>query len=105
MNRDIDYRHFYLEGTLNREESSDQLNQRYLRGAMKNRLPRDSELCDGSRNYSAGCRFHCSLHVAGGPPFGESISKTNAGAPPFASLQKVSAGSFHQAAGFSRVKT
>ena len=35
LNSDIDYRHFYLEGTLNREESSDQLNQRYLRGAMK----------------------------------------------------------------------
>ena len=45
LNSDIDYRHFYLEGTRNREESSDQLNRRYLRGAMKNRLPGDSELC------------------------------------------------------------
>jgi 3,5-dihydroxyphenylacetyl-CoA synthase len=35
LNSDIDHRHFYLEGTLNRGESSDQLNQRYLRGAMK----------------------------------------------------------------------
>ena len=35
LNCDIDYRHFYLEGDLNRDESSDQLNQRYLRGAMK----------------------------------------------------------------------
>ncbi len=35
LNSDIEYRHFYLEGELNREESSDQLNQRYLRGAMK----------------------------------------------------------------------
>jgi len=35
LNSDIDYRHFYLESALNREESSDQLNQRYLRGAMK----------------------------------------------------------------------
>jgi alkylresorcinol/alkylpyrone synthase len=35
LNSDIDYRHFYVEGVLNREESSDQLNQRYLRGAMK----------------------------------------------------------------------
>ena len=35
LNSDIDYRHFYLEGALNREESSDQLNQRYLRGAVK----------------------------------------------------------------------
>jgi polyketide synthase Type III len=35
LNSDIDYRHFYLEGALNREESSDQLNQRYVRGAMK----------------------------------------------------------------------
>jgi polyketide synthase Type III len=35
LNSDIDYRHFYLEGPLNREESCDQLNQRYLRGAMK----------------------------------------------------------------------
>src|SRR5579864_5859450 len=35
LNSDIDYLHFYLEGDLNREESSDQLNQRYLRGAMK----------------------------------------------------------------------
>jgi predicted naringenin-chalcone synthase len=35
LNSDIDYRHFYLEGALNRNESSDQLNQRYLTGAMK----------------------------------------------------------------------
>jgi len=35
LNSDIDYRHFCLEGAPNREESSDQLNQRYLRGAMK----------------------------------------------------------------------
>ena len=35
LNSDIDFRHFYLEGALNRTESSDQLNQRYLRGAMK----------------------------------------------------------------------
>jgi predicted naringenin-chalcone synthase len=35
LNSDIDHRHFYLEGELNREESSDQLNQRFLRGAMK----------------------------------------------------------------------
>jgi polyketide synthase Type III len=35
QNGDIDYRHFYLEGSPNRRESSDQLNQRYLRGAMK----------------------------------------------------------------------
>ena len=35
LNSDIDHRHFYLEGELNREESSDQLNRRYLRGAMK----------------------------------------------------------------------
>jgi predicted naringenin-chalcone synthase len=35
LNSDIDHRHFYLEGTLNRGESSDQLNQRYLRGAMQ----------------------------------------------------------------------
>ena len=62
LNSDIDYRHFYLEGALNREESSDQLNQRYLRGAMKTGLPRDSELCESSRYYSARCRFPCSLH-------------------------------------------
>jgi hypothetical protein len=35
LNCDVDYRHFYLEEDLNRDESSDQLNQRYLRGAMK----------------------------------------------------------------------
>ena len=35
LNSDIDYRHFYLEGAPNRDESSDQLNRRYLRGAMK----------------------------------------------------------------------
>jgi predicted naringenin-chalcone synthase len=35
LNSDIDYRHFHLEGPLNRNESSDQLNQRYLAGAMK----------------------------------------------------------------------
>src|ERR1700739_1313299 len=35
LNSDIDFRHFCLEGDFSREESSDQLNQRYLRGAMK----------------------------------------------------------------------
>jgi polyketide synthase Type III len=35
LNSDIDYRHFFLEGALSRRETSDQLNQRYLRGAMK----------------------------------------------------------------------
>ena len=35
VNSEIDYRHFYLEGGVSRDESSDQLNQRYLRGAMK----------------------------------------------------------------------
>lgn len=34
LNSDIDFRHFYFEGSLNRNESSDELNQRYLRGAM-----------------------------------------------------------------------
>jgi 3,5-dihydroxyphenylacetyl-CoA synthase len=34
LNSDIDFRHFYLEGNLKRNESSDELNQRYLRGAM-----------------------------------------------------------------------
>ena len=35
LNSDIEYRHFYFGGTLNRKESSDQLNQRYLSGALK----------------------------------------------------------------------
>jgi predicted naringenin-chalcone synthase len=35
LNSDIDHRHFYLEGPLDRNESSDQLNQRYLAGAMR----------------------------------------------------------------------
>jgi polyketide synthase Type III len=35
LNSDIEHRHFYLEGPMNCKESSDQLNQRYLRGAMK----------------------------------------------------------------------
>jgi predicted naringenin-chalcone synthase len=34
LNSDIDFRHFYFEGNLNRNESSGELNQRYLRGAM-----------------------------------------------------------------------
>lgn len=34
LNGDIDFRHFYVEGTFNRNESSDELNQRYLSGAM-----------------------------------------------------------------------
>jgi predicted naringenin-chalcone synthase len=34
LNIDIDSRHFYFEGGLNRNESSDELNQLYLRGAM-----------------------------------------------------------------------
>jgi 3,5-dihydroxyphenylacetyl-CoA synthase len=35
LNCDIDFRHFYLKGSLDRNENSDQLNQRYLNGAMK----------------------------------------------------------------------
>ena len=35
LNSDIDYRHFYLEGGPNRAETSDQLNDRYRRGAMR----------------------------------------------------------------------
>jgi 3,5-dihydroxyphenylacetyl-CoA synthase len=35
LNSDIEYRHFYFQGTPNRQESSDQLNQRFLEGAMK----------------------------------------------------------------------
>jgi predicted naringenin-chalcone synthase len=35
LNSDIEYRHFYFGGIPNREESSDQLNQRYLSGAVK----------------------------------------------------------------------
>jgi alpha-pyrone synthase len=35
FSRNIDYRHFFLEGALSRRETSDQLNQCYLRGAMK----------------------------------------------------------------------
>jgi hypothetical protein len=35
LNSDIEHRHFYLEGAPNRKESSDEMNQRYLRGAMK----------------------------------------------------------------------
>jgi polyketide synthase Type III len=34
LNSDIDFRHFYFENGLNRNETSDELNQRYLRGAM-----------------------------------------------------------------------
>ena len=34
LNNDIDYRHFYLEGELNRSETSDQMNDRYLLGAV-----------------------------------------------------------------------
>jgi len=35
LNSDIEYRHFYFGGTPNREETSDQMNERYLSGAMK----------------------------------------------------------------------
>jgi len=35
LNSDIDYRHFHLEGAPDRAESSDQMSQRYLHGAMK----------------------------------------------------------------------
>jgi len=35
LNSDIDFRHLYFEGNLNRNEGSDQLNQRYLRGALR----------------------------------------------------------------------
>ena len=36
LNSDIEYRHFYLDpGSFSRQETPDQLNQRYLRGAME----------------------------------------------------------------------
>jgi 3,5-dihydroxyphenylacetyl-CoA synthase len=35
LNSDIEYRHFYFGGTPNREETSDQQNERYLSGALK----------------------------------------------------------------------
>jgi alkylresorcinol/alkylpyrone synthase/polyketide synthase Type III len=35
LNSDIEYRHFYFGGIPTREESSDQMNQRYLSGAVK----------------------------------------------------------------------
>jgi 3,5-dihydroxyphenylacetyl-CoA synthase len=35
LNSDIEFRHFYFGGTPNREENSDQMNQRYLSGATK----------------------------------------------------------------------
>ena len=35
LNSDIDYRHFYLENGPDRSESSDQMHQRYLDGAME----------------------------------------------------------------------
>jgi len=35
LNSEIEYRHFYFGGTLNREETSGQLNERYLSGAVK----------------------------------------------------------------------
>ncbi len=35
LNSDIEYRHFYFGGSLNRGETSDQLNERYLSGAVK----------------------------------------------------------------------
>jgi polyketide synthase Type III len=35
LNSDIEYRHFYFGGTVNREETSGQLNARYLSGAVK----------------------------------------------------------------------
>ena len=50
LNSDIDYRHFYLEGAPNREESSDQLNQRYLHGSMKTGCQAILKLFEGSRN-------------------------------------------------------
>ncbi len=34
LNSDIDYRHFYLQGEPNRSETSDQMNDRYLQGAV-----------------------------------------------------------------------
>jgi predicted naringenin-chalcone synthase len=35
LNSDIDYRHFYFEGAPNRFEDSTQLNERFLKGAMR----------------------------------------------------------------------
>ncbi len=35
LNSDIEYRHFFFGGTPNREETSDEMNERYLSGAVK----------------------------------------------------------------------
>src|SRR5580765_4771917 len=35
LNSDIEFRHFYFEGSPNLDEDSDQRNQRYLNGAVK----------------------------------------------------------------------
>src|SRR5579872_1798594 len=35
LNSDIEYRHFYFGGEPNRHENSDQMNQRFLSGAVK----------------------------------------------------------------------
>ena len=68
LNSDIEYRHFYLEGALNRKETSDQLNQHYLRGAMKTglRVPRIS-LKDHRSTHAASRRWR-SLATSGSWP-------------------------------------
>ena len=48
LNSDIEYRHFYLEGALNRKETSDELNQHYLRGAMKTGFTRSPDFSERS---------------------------------------------------------
>jgi hypothetical protein len=65
LNSDIDFRHLYLEGNLNRNEGSDQLNQRYLRGAFAYRLSRDSRLFEVWQFFSSRRRFPCRLYMYG----------------------------------------
>ena len=64
LNSDIDFRHFCLEGDFSRGESSDQLNQRYLRGAMKTgcraiTIPRSASLTAGRHFCGVCARYVC----------------------------------------------
>jgi len=68
LNSDIEYRHFYLEGALNRKESSDQLNQHYLRGAMKTGLRAHRIFLKVHRSTHAASRRWRSLATSGSWP-------------------------------------
>jgi hypothetical protein len=63
LNSDIDYRHFYLEGALNRKAKLRSTEPALSARRHENRLLGDSGPCEFISNYCAGCGVPGSLHL------------------------------------------